>query len=509
MTRRLMMPALIAFGLAAGLVAASASAFAPVGASARQAPKKTTAAKKATKAPSPAGKLDRSKIPPPGKAPVLRVPTWTQSTLTNGAALIVSEAHGLPLVSFTITFQGGANQYERADRRGLASLTAAMMTEGTTTRDGEALSNALQLLGTNVSANVGGERGSISFQSTSANFEKTLAILADILARPAFPAEALERLRGQRLVALSQSLAQPAAVAGLVYPRVLYGAQHPYGQYATETSYKAITREDVVAFHKTYFQPARALVTVVGDVNAVTVKAKIDKALAEWARGGEKPSFSYPALPARRATTIFLVDKPGAAQSTFAIGNPGPPRLTADYYALAVMNTILGGMFQSRLNANIREDKGYSYGVTSSFAYGKGPGAFRGGGNMVSAKSDAALVEFMKELRGIQGSRPVTDEELQTAKDALTQRLPGTFASVGAISTAITGLWADELPVNYYQQYASKIAAVTNADVVRVAKQYIDLDHLAIVIVGDRATIEGPLKATGIAPIVVTEAESK
>src|SRR5205814_584650 len=155
-------------------------------------------------------------------------------------------------------------------------------------------------------------------------------------------------------------------------------------------SFKAITRDDVVAFHKAYFQPGRALITVVGDVNAAAAKDTVTKALAAWGKGGDKPTFQYPPVPERRPTTIYLVDKPGAAQSTFAIGNPGPPRNTPDYYAIQVMNTMLGGMFQSRLNANIREEKGYSYGVNSGFAFGKGPGAFRAGGDIVSAKTDAA-----------------------------------------------------------------------------------------------------------------------
>jgi zinc protease len=171
------------------------------------------------------------------------------------------------------------------------------------------------------------------------------------------------------------------------------------------------------------------------------------------------------------------------------------------------MNTILGGMFQSRLNANIREEKGYSYGVSSNFAYGKGPGAFRAGGDIVTAKSDVALVEFMKELRGIIGSRPITDEELTTAKDALVQRLPGTFASVSSINSAITTLWTQNLPDDYYQQYAKQIAAITKDDVLRVAKQYVTVDNLAIVIVGDRSVIEGPLKATNIAPIAFYDIE--
>ena len=451
--------------------------------------------------------LDRTKIPPPGKTPDLRVPSWTKTTLANGADLVVSEKHDLPLVSFSLTFLGGANQFEPAERTGLASITAAMMSEGTRTRDGEALSNALQLLGTSVSTTVGSESGSMSFVSTTGKFDQTMDILADMLLNSTFPADALERLRAQRLVALTQARAQPGAIAGRVSPKVLYSLAHPYGRVATEASIKAVTRDDVVAFHSQYFQPGRALVTVVGDVTAARVKPAVEKALAAWPKAGTRPDFSYPALPERQKTTIYLVDRPGAAQSTVAIGHPGPPRNTPDFYAMQVMNTMLGGMFQSRLNANIREEKGYSYGVSSSFAYGKGPGAFRTGGDIVGEKTDAALVEFMKELRGILGERPVTDDELQTAKDSLIQRLPGTFASVSAINGALTTLWTQGLPDDYYQQYTKAVAAVTKADVLRVAKKYIEIDRLAIVIVGDRAPIEGPLKATNIAPIAYLDIE--
>lgn len=446
--------------------------------------------------------LDRTKIPDPGPTPALRVPSWTKTTLNNGAELIVSEKHDLPLVSFSITFLGGATHFEPAGRQGVASLTAALLSEGTKTRDGEALSNALQLLGTSVSADIGAESGTVSFTSTSAKFPATLEILADMLMHPTFPAPGLERLRGQRLVALTQARSQPGAIARRVFPRVLYGDEHPYGRIVTEASLKAISRDDVAAFHKAYFQPGRALITVVGDVSPEQVKSVVEKALSGWSRGGSRPSFTFPHLPEARATTIVLVDKPGAAQSTFALGRPGPPRSTPDYFALQVMNTMLGGMFQSRLNANIREEKGYSYGVRSSFAYGKGPGPFLTGGDIVTEKSDAALVEFMKELRGILGARAITDDELATAKDALVQRLPGTFASVDSINGALTTLWVQDLPDDYYQRYAKAIAAVTKEDVLRVAKRYLDLDHLAIVIVGDRSLIEKPLAATGIAPIV-------
>jgi zinc protease len=172
-----------------------------------------------------------------------------------------------------------------------------------------------------------------------------------------------------------------------------------------------------------------------------------------------------------------------------------------------VLNTILGGQFQSRLNANIREQKGYSYGVNSAFSFGKGPGPFRAGGAIFSAKTDAALIEFMKELKGIEGDRPVTDEELKTAKDSLIQGLPARFASVSAVSSSITALAVQGLPDDYYQNYAKNVSAITKDDLLRVAKQYIDLSHLAIVIVGDRSAVEAALKATNIAPITILDIE--
>jgi zinc protease len=449
--------------------------------------------------------LDRTKVPSPGPNPVLRVPTWTKTQLSNGATLIVSERNNLPLISFTITFVGGANQFEPENKRGVASMTAAMLTEGTATKTGDQLSDALQLLGTNVGGGISGEDGSVNFVSTTKNFEPTLALLADMMLNSTFPADALERLRGRTLVNLTQAKDQPTVVGAQVFARVLYGAAHPYGQRATEDSIKAITRDDIIAFQKAYFQPGRAIITVVGDISALKAKTAIEKGLAAWAKAGDKPSFNYPKLPELQPAKIYLVDKPGSAQSVVNIGLPGPSRNTPDYFALQVLNTILGGQFQSRLNANIREQKGYSYGVNSGFGFGKGPGAFRAGGSIVSTKTDLALIEFMKELKGIGGDRPITDEELKTAKDNLIQGLPARFSSVTAISGSITSLAVQGLPDDYYQNYAKNVSAITREDLLRVAKQYIDLGHLAIVIVGDRSAVEAGLKATNIAPITILD----
>ncbi|HVL66193.1 MAG TPA: pitrilysin family protein [Vicinamibacterales bacterium] len=449
--------------------------------------------------------FDRTRPPTPGKTPELRVPKWTTGKLSNGAMLIVAERRDLPLVSFSITFLGGSNQFEKPDKLGVAAFTTSMLREGTRTRSAEQLALDLQLLGTSVGASVGSESGSLSFLSTTEKFGPTLEILGDMLLNSTFPDAALERLRGQRLVQLAQQNAQPGVIGSRVFSRVLYGQAHPFGQYTTEATVKAVTRDDVVAFHKDYFEPGRAIVTVVGDIDLPTARAAIEKTLSGWTAGGSKPSFAYPPLPEQRATTIYLVDKPGAAQSVVNIGLPGPPRSTPDYMPLQVMNFILGGHFQSRLNANIREEKGYSYGVNSWFAYGKGPGPFTANGDIVTEKTAEALQEFMKELRGIHGERPITDEEMQTARDSLIQRLPGQFESVQGIGSAITTLYVNDLPADYYQTYAKAVSAVTKEDVLRMAKKYIPLDRLNIVIVGDRKTIEAPLKGTGIAPIVLLD----
>ena len=450
-------------------------------------------------------RFDRRVVPTPGKVPELIVPFWNKISLANGAQLVVSEKHDLPLVSFQINFIGGANQYEPQEKTGLASFVASMLSEGTTHRTGDQISNDLQLLGTGINAFISGESGRISFLSTRDKFAATLAVLADLLENPTFPQDALDRLRARTIVSLTVNRDRTSGIANIVFPKTVFGTAHPYGRSMTEPSVKTITRDDLVAFYKSYFRPGHAVITVVGDISQAEAKRAVDNALVGWKTGGSIPDFAYPAAPSPKPTTIFLVDKPGAAQSTFAIGEVGPPRATPDYFALRVMNEMLGVLFQSRLNHNIREVKGYSYGVGSSYAFGKGPGAFRAGGDVVTAKTDSALIEFMKELRDIRGSRPPTEDELAQAKASLVQSLPSTFASVTGINNNISSIYTQALPDDYYQVFTRSVNAVTREDVVRVARKYIDPDHLAIVIVGDRSKIAAPLASTKIAPLVVLD----
>jgi len=455
-----------------------------------------------------ASKLDRTVLPSVPTAPALRVPTWTRTRLSNGADLIVTEKHDLPLVAVSVSFIGGSFNFEPHDRLGVASITAQMLSEGTTTKTGEQLSDAQQMLGTSISTFVGGETGTIGFTALKDKMEPALGLLVDMLVNPTFPADALERIRGRTLVSLTQAKDQPNTIASNVFSKVLYGDVHPYGRVVTEKTVKAITRDDILTFHQQYFRPGRAVITVTGDVKPEAVKAVVEKALAPWQAGGDRPAFDYPLPPALRAKTIYLVDKPKSAQSVFQIGIPGPSRDTPDYYALQVLNNMLGGLFQSRLNHNIREVKGYSYGVGSGFNYGRGPGAFQAGGGIVTAKTDSALIEFMKELQGAQGGVPFTEDEIKQGKESLIQGLPRRFSSVNGIGNAVGSIYIQGLPEAFFQDFEQKINAVTSEDITRVARRYIDLEHLNIVIVGDRATIEAPLRQTGIAPITVLDADA-
>jgi zinc protease len=268
-----------------------------------------------------------------------------------------------------------------------------------------------------------------------------------------------------------------------------------------------VTRDDVVAFHKAFFQPSHAVITVVGDITPAEARASVEKAFAGWTGTAGPAAFQYPALPAPKPTTIYIVDKPGAAQSSFSIGLAGPPRNSPDYYAVRVMNNVFGdpSNFQSRINANIREAKGWSYGVRSVFGFGHGPGPFQAFGDVQTDKTDSALVEFVKEIKGIRGGKPVTDDELASAKAGLIQSLPARLGTIGGVSGMVNEIYLNGLPEDYWTQFQRSVNAVTAADVQRVAEKYIDADHLTILIVGDRAKIEAPVRATGIAPVVVLD----
>ena len=361
--------------------------------------------------------LDRTKAPPIAPSPTFKVPAWTVDTLSNGARLVVVEKHGLPIVSLSIQFEGGTNQL--GTKPGVSGFLSSMMREGTATRTADQLNNELALLGTSVGLGVGTEAASASFSSLVRVFDPAVDILLDMMLHSTFPAPALERLRTQSLAAYTRGQDVVGTIAAQITPKLLYGDQ-PYGRVTNDADLRAVTRDDVAALAKQAFSPASATVYLVGDMTRADAKARLERAFKAWPAGGSKLAVSYPAAPAAGATTIYMVDMPNKPQSQIVIARTVPPQFSPDMARVDVMNLILGGLFASRLNLNIREVHGYSYGFNSGTSWLKGPGAERAQGAVTREKTDSSLIEAMKEIRGMTGTIPVTADELTAAKNALT-----------------------------------------------------------------------------------------
>jgi zinc protease len=323
---------------------------------------------------------------------------------------------------------------------------------------------------------------------------------------PAFPATELESQRARSLIGLRQQRANPNAVSNIVYNKVLYG-DHPYGRDTNEATIKAVTREDIVKFYEANYRPNNGVLIVVGDFDKSSLKGKLESAFSAW-KSGPVASRDLPSAKSLDKTGIYIVDRPNSAQSVVSIGQVGLDRSNPDYFPVVVMNSILGGGITSRISMNLREDKGYTYGANSGFVYRRGAGPFRAGGDIQTAVTDKAIVEFMKELNGIRGEIPITEKELDYNKQSLIRRYPAAFETVGAISNQLSNLVVYGLPDSYFNDYISKVNSVTLSDVNRVAKQYLDPSKMAIVIVGDRKTIEPGLKELGY-PITILDADGK
>ena len=477
----------------AGLAALSACGGAPV----------VTTASPTPPAPVAAGPIDLTKPPTLGAPPALRVPPITTRQLPNGLRIVVVEQHELPIVDMILQVRSGGES-DAAGRTGTAALTSALLTEGTTSRSALEIADQAAFLGVRLGAGSGWEQSTVSLHAPTAQLDSALALFADVALRPAFPAADLERVRKVRLTGLQQLRDRGPAIADRAYATALYGEQHPYGRplAGTEASVAAISRADLQAFYETYYRPNNATLLVVGDVRPDDVERRAQALFGGWARR-DVPAPSNATAEAPKATTLVLVDKPGAAQSSFRIGGIGVPRSTKDYFALQVLNTILGGSFTSRLNSNLRETKGYTYGAGSGFSMRRQAGPFTASAEIAAAKSDSALIEFVKELRAIRDTVP--SDELAKAKRYLQLSLPEDFETTGSIAGQLLPLITYGIPLDFYNSAVENIGAVTQADVQRVARQYVNPDRLTMVIVGDRKSIEPGIRALRPGEIIIRD----
>ena len=444
---------------------------------------------------------DRSKPPVTGTPPSLKLPAIQKLKLSNGLPVWLVEHHEVPLAQINVIVRSGSAA-DPIGKYGVGSLTAAMLDEGAGTRSSLELADALEFLGANLSTVSSFDSSAVRMSVPVSKLAEALPLMADVALRPTFPATDLERLRKERLTGLLQARDNPASLIQLAFPRVIFGPTHRYGTSANglPPAIEAFTVADLQAFYRAHYRPDNATVLVVGDVTPASVMPLLEKQFGSWKADGMSPLVAeVPTAPQLKSRQIYIVDKPEAAQSQIRIGWIGVPRSTSDYAALEVLNTILGGSFTSRLNQNLREKNGYSYGASSGFDMRRSAGPFLATAGVQTDKTGPAVAEFFNELNAI--LKPIPADELAKAKNNVALSFPGEFETTGDLSRKLEELVVYNLPDDTFSSFVAAVNKVTAADLQRLAAQYIQPDKMAVVVVGDRKLIEGPIRQLNLGPI--------
>jgi predicted Zn-dependent peptidase len=450
---------------------------------------------------APPTAADRSRVPVPGPPPALKVPPQQHFQLSNGLKVRLVEYHRLPIVALHLVVDAGA-VHDPPGRPGLASFTAAMLTEGTQRRTSTRISDDLGFIGASLGAGAGFDSASLSGSTLTVHLDQLLDVFADVLLHPAFPPADFARVQDERMVSLVQQRDQPGAVAAKAFAH-LYWGDHPYGHWpmGTEESIEATTRADLASFHAARWRPGGSELVVVGDVTQRDLAGKLEKALAAWT-GGPPAARPVPVAkpPARRAV---LIEKRGPAPQAYVImGMPGLQRSSPDYVAAEVAFEVLGGGTSSRLFRDLREKEGYTYGV-----YARSEARKLGGNSLIvgSVKTEAtgaatrALLREIAEMR----DRPVPQAELAVARNSLLLSLPSEFAGVAGIAAKLAEEVVYGLPDDYWDRYAAQVAKVTAEDVQRVAEKYLDPAGLTTVMVCDPAAVRPQLTGLPLGEVSV------
>ena len=445
---------------------------------------------------------DRTQPPRLAPQPPLTLPAVQERELGNGLRVLLLEAHDVPLAQVNLVVHAGSAA-DPAGGFGVASFTAAMLDEGAGERSALEIADAVEFLGAELSTSSTFDASAVRLNVPTQRLEQALPIMADVALRPTFPREELERLRQERLTALIQMRDDPAGVATPAFARIVYGAEHRFGTNAIGTTamLEAVTAEQLRAFHAASYGPGNATLIVVGDVTPAAVLPLLERAFGAWRADARSTRPALPAAPQLDARTVTIVDMPGAEQSQIRIGAVGVARSTPDYFALQVLNTVLGGSFTSRLNQNLREEHGYAYGASSRFDMRRSPGPFTAGAGVQTDKTAESLTEFFKELEAI--GKTLGADELAKAKNYLALGFPGDFETIGDLAARLEELVIYGLPDDYYADYTTKLNAVTAADVQRAAAAHIRPSQLAVVVVGDGRRIEAGIRALNLGPVRV------
>ncbi|HUL57671.1 MAG TPA: pitrilysin family protein [Anaeromyxobacteraceae bacterium] len=443
---------------------------------------------------------DRTHVPPKGPPPQLRLPAQTHFTLANGLRVRLVESHRLPIVALNLVSNAGA-AHDPADRPGLASMTAEVMTEGTRGRTATQISDEIGFIGGSLDASAGFDAASLVGASLSRELPKLADIFADVAMNPTFPQRDFARVQDERLVSLLQQRDQPPAVAAKAFAGVFWG-KHPYGHWAggTEEAVKAMKPAELARFHARYWTPANSELIVVGDTTEIELRRVLGPTLGAWKPGKAQP-LPAPAAPAGALRTV-LVTKPNAPQSYLLLGSPGLPRSSPDYVAARVAFEVLGGGMSSRLFRNLREAKGYTYGIGAREEARKLGGTSVIAGSVKAQQTGEAMKDLLAEVGKLRDD-PVPAAELQDAKDAIVLGLPAEFSTVGGIAGKLAETVVHALPDDYWNRFANEVRAVTAEDVQRVARRYLDPARLTIVMVGAPEVVTPQLDGIPIGPIEV------
>jgi zinc protease len=441
----------------------------------------------------------RKTAPAPGPDVAFHLPIPKTFTMKNGLQVYMLEDHSLPVFTAGVTLRAGS-EADTPAKAGLAGFTARLLTEGTAQRSATTLADNAEQIGTTLNSAAGVDSANASLSALSNNTEAGLDLLSDIVQHPAFAAEEIERIRKQRLVTILQEGDQPVASMLRVGFRTLYG-DHPYGfrPIGTTDGIKAITRDDITGFWQAHYGPKDAALVFAGDISETEAKRLAEKYFAAWS-GSASTAASLPPAPNPPSLKIVIVDKPGAPQTAlYAIGF-GIPRTAPDYPAVLIMNNVLGGLFVSRINMNLREEHGYTYGASSGFFFNRTGGPFYSGAQVRTDVTAPAAKQLMLELNRIR-TDPPTATELKLAKDSLLHSLPGDFETTQASVGGLRDIFTYSLPLDYYAKLPGRFEAVTPEEVAKAAQSDVHPDQLVLMAVGDRAKIEPGLKELNLGPI--------
>ncbi|MEN9507779.1 MAG: hypothetical protein RLZZ621_342 [Gemmatimonadota bacterium] len=433
-----------------------------------------------------------------------RFPSFETRILANGLRLIVAPMPAYPVVTTLAVIEAGATRDPR-DREGLAQLATRALMEGTRDMDALALTMRLETLGTTLDTGADWDSAIVQLTALSSRVDDALAVLAEVLQHPAFPETELARLRAERLADLAQLRSEPRGLADVYFSRLLYEGTSRFARLAggDEASVARLTGEAVHAYHRSYFQPNATALMMVGDVTIERAVALANQHFGGWE--GEAPPVTEPPAGQRHLEPrVHLVNKAGTSQSEIRVGHVALPRLHDDYFPMVVMNAILGGLFSSRLNLNLRERHAFTYGAHSAFDWRRAASPFEISTAVETAVTADALREILAEFRQIR-EQPVSETELSLAVSYLMGVFPIRFETTAEVAGGLANVEIFRLPSNYFDSYRERIAAVTVDEVFRVAQMHLDPSRLQVVICGDADVIRESVDALGIGPITIHE----